>query len=820
MQPRSVGLLAALLLLGNGGASAEWVWGRTSKAVKTAPAQPTEPAAAPVEEVTADEEGFVAFTEPPDTLPQAKVVQGTSGDFVAESALDSSRGGKAIDSETYDEIYNDPEVQAALEAGNDTQARSFIRNKLCFLGLVDCDDDLPPPPRYPVNSHYSPPKPSYGPPQSSYGAPKPAYHPPPKGGYGPPKGAYPAPINSHYTPPKAHHDIHRDGPVRHGGHDSHDSHNSHDDHVTHIHHGDHDSHGKDSHVTVSHAPIQPAPVQEHHHTHHHTHIEPGRPGKAIDVSLPVYPPTYTPLLAGVNRGPELGIASINSGAFVNSNLGPGVTKIANRPVSGGLGGGAGLTNPTLAGGFGGGGAASLGRPASGLGSLYYRENCVCVPRYACDAVDVVSARAGRGTVDLSVISPRANFRNGSALARVAKSLDGDEILAQVKAVISEEKQDVSAAASGSETVSRTRRATLTKPQETEARQLSRLSSQPTPEVPEGRQLVTDAQGRQLGYQPNHRGCFHTDVCCRNPIPIGSQGRQQPGSCGVGRTDAVNGRIKNYDVREGETVFGEFPWHVAILKKEGADNVYVCAGSLIGTEYILTAAHCVKSYDPYALRIRLGEWDVNHETEFYPHVEKDVSGIYIHPEFYGGNLHNDIAILKLASPVDTVYNLHVGPVCIPPQYADFTNQRCWTSGWGKDAFGDFGNFQNVLKKVSVPVVGNYDCEQKLKRTRLGYDFQLHSGFLCAGGEEGKDACKGDGGGPLVCEQAGSYYLAGIVSWGVGCGQRDVPGVYVKVNEYLPWIQSITAYRPYTGIQARSRKRAEGIEAEDYIEVIKE
>lgn len=43
-----------------------------------------------------------------------------------------------------------------------------------------------------------------------------------------------------------------------------------------------------------------------------------------------------------------------------------------------------------------------------------------------------------------------------------------------------------------------------------------------------------------------------------------------------------------------------------------------------------------------------------------------------------------------------------------------------------------------------------------------------------------------GGPLVFDDK----LIGILSFGEECGKSEVPGVYVKVSEYVPWIRSIT------------------------------
>lgn len=95
-------------------------------------------------------------------------------------------------------------------------------------------------------------------------------------------------------------------------------------------------------------------------------------------------------------------------------------------------------------------------------------------------------------------------------------------------------------------------------------------------------------------QGQQQQCGPRYVCCRRPnmpqVPAGAN----RGQCGTRHSQGINGRIKNPVYVDGDSEFGEYPWQVAILKKDPKESVYVCGGTLIDHLHIVTAAHCVKT----------------------------------------------------------------------------------------------------------------------------------------------------------------------------------------------------------------------------------
>uniref|UniRef100_A0A8C9AGT8 Serine protease 22 n=1 Tax=Prolemur simus TaxID=1328070 RepID=A0A8C9AGT8_PROSS len=268
-----------------------------------------------------------------------------------------------------------------------------------------------------------------------------------------------------------------------------------------------------------------------------------------------------------------------------------------------------------------------------------------------------------------------------------------------------------------------------------------------------------------------------------------------GTGAPGETPPACGKPQRLDRVVGgqDSADAEWPWVVSIQK----NGTHHCAGSLLSSRWVATAAHCFKGNldKPSLFSVLLGAWQLGRPG---PRSQKvGIAWVLPHPVYsWKEGARADIALVRLEHPIQ--FSERILPICLPdPSVHLPADTDCWIVGWGSVQDGVPLHHPQTLQKLKVPIIDWETCSRLYWRG--AGQGAITEDMLCAGYLEGqRDACLGDSGGPLMCRVDGAWLLAGVISWGEGCAERNRPGVYTSVSAHRAWVERVAQ-----GVQLRGR-----------------
>ncbi|KAI5640024.1 trypsin domain-containing protein [Phthorimaea operculella] len=250
-----------------------------------------------------------------------------------------------------------------------------------------------------------------------------------------------------------------------------------------------------------------------------------------------------------------------------------------------------------------------------------------------------------------------------------------------------------------------------------------------------------------------------------------------------------------------TTIEQWPFMVQVLRNLSP----VCAGSILTSRHVLSAAHCFVNSENKLLPVSVFAIRAGSTSLWTGGTVVAVQEIITHADYNTRIVRdNDVAVLLLQN--ELTFSSSIQSAGIPQAgYTVPDDAHVTYIGWGTT---ESGAVSTTLREVWVRKVNNEECVERYRmlEAQNNMPWPVTSSMICAGLLDvgGKDACSGDSGGPLVYNGA----VVGVISWGWNCAEAQYPGVNARVSNFTFWIADTVIQLSPNATDPQTTTRAPG------------